>query len=393
MQYPDPQIFIRRVFLDRRTGPRPVARYRASVLNPMSCWGMPVPTFRPETESEQPGADPNLFLIFDKYIAPLRQYLNCLLATEHLPTTADPNTLTLDLIDPDTLRRVESLRSLVGPAREGGQGAEYQKGLQSCRDKLIAQVFNRKVDKMDWAGTSKNAVEKLIKEICIVTCMTPSTVSSALYAVGVDLTRATRMQHEPSKFSTSYEHGLKSKMLKSAIQAFRSAQPSVGQGGSFRVNDLLTSDPGGYPLRCPVTGVELDWTFAGSYYSPKVSKRFASDPASSQNICIMSMVGKRIITGDGSAQTIGRWFNSVREVEPFYVAKILQKVREWIQRHPDPIAADMFKELQALGYNVELPTTPAPAPTPAPAMPATPTADRVAPELRDSFAKILEGWD
>ena len=168
-------------------------------------------------------------------------------------------------------------------------------------------------------------------------------------------------------------------MLKAAIQAFRSAQPNVGQGGSFRVNDLLTSDPGGYPLRCPVTGVELDWTFAGSYYSPKVSKRFTSDSVSSQNVCIMSMVGKRIITGDGSAQTIGRWFNSVRGVEPFYIAKILQKVREWIQQNPDPVAIDMFKELQALGYNVELPATPAP--------------DRVAPELSGSFAKILEGWE
>jgi hypothetical protein len=145
----------------------------------------------------------------------------------------------------------------------------------------------------------------------------------------------------------------------------------------------------------------LDWTFERSFYSPKVSKRAASAPVSGENICIMSMIGKRIVMGTGSPQTIGKWFIQVRGVEPYYVPKIMKSISEWRQAHPDPVIDKMFLGLLALGYNLDVPDfairKPAPAPTEQPQVTywkEEQKREQVTPQIKDQInvRAMLTDW-
>ena len=387
MQYPNTQLFIRRVFINRASG-RAIACFRANPLNARAVWYAPVPLYEHA-------------LIFDNYLAPLRHYEPALLATEHIHAEVDTNNITLDLLDHRIVQDIEHLQGQLGAARSGAGGVARQKALQDWRDKMIVELFNNEMHRIDDAPGDFKVRNGILKEICTRTCMSAGTVEAALVKAGMDFTRITGVRHEPSKFVTGYPHRKQNEMLQAAMRGFRSAQYSGTVDGSFGVNDLLTSDPGGYPLLCPVTGLDLDWTFEGSFYSPKVSKRAASAPVSGENICIMSMIGKRIVMGTGSPQTIGKWFTQVRGVEPFYVPKIMKSISEWRQAHPDPVIDKMFLGLLTLGYNLDVPDFAIRKPTPAPTEQPQVTywkeeqkREQVTPQLKDKpdVRAILGGW-
>lgn len=56
---------------------------------------------------------------------------------------------------------------------------------------------------------------------------------------------------------------------------------------------------GGYPIRCPVLGVELNWTKGeqDSMYSPRIGRYDSAQPFKSGNVVIMSKLAKKLLEG------------------------------------------------------------------------------------------------
>ena len=56
---------------------------------------------------------------------------------------------------------------------------------------------------------------------------------------------------------------------------------------------------GGYPIRCPVLGVELNWAEGeqDSMYSPRVGRYDPAQPFKSGNVVIMSKLAKKLLEG------------------------------------------------------------------------------------------------
>jgi hypothetical protein len=223
MQYPNTQLFIRRVFINRASG-RAIACFRANPLNARAVWYAPVPLYEHA-------------LIFDNYLAPLRHYEPALLATEHIHAEVDTNNITLDLLDHRIVQDIEHLQGQLGAARSGAGGVARQKALQDWRDKMIVELFNNEMHRIDDAPGDFKVRNGILKEICTRTCMSAGTVEAALVKAGMDFTRITGVRHEPSKFVTGYPHTKQHEQLQTAVRGFRSAQYSGTVDGSFRIND------------------------------------------------------------------------------------------------------------------------------------------------------------
>lgn len=302
MHYPDPLQLVRRTMLNPKG---PGAIFRSNRLNLRPTWGKPVPSYRtPEGE---------VLLIFTNIVAPLSTYLPCLQETAHYSAEA----LALDITyypHPTTANQVLYLQSL--------RGADHQTMLTNQRDRCIQVLMHRLLNNPTYP-----TVEAALKEAAIRLGIGPATVLKVMQEmegfeyVPRPATGAAR-RRDPALpwFSRS---DARFAVVQRALLSLRTRKlnqlPMV-------VDDLATEDPGGYPTRCPVTGMEFDWLDVSSYEAPKVGRLSREVPYGPGNVLLMSAFARRVLEATGRRETLGKFVANRPEV--------IQSVHRWLALYP-----------------------------------------------------------
>jgi hypothetical protein len=328
MQHPDPTLLARRVALRVAPDKRFHVVYRSNHLNPRASWGLTVPTLHSTYTADLSNPDEttysNPILIFDNYHVPLICYLPALQVTIQHPDDAEPHTINPITGHPGMqvteVLEIEAIRSMQGPTRAGKGGTAYQDSLLRDRNRLIADMFTKRCAK---GLTTHQAVASICKRMLIG----PSTVTVAMAEEGYTFDPP-KARSKP-KFSTSYDHHYKNTRLKKMVMMFRTNIGPVHKVGSFEINDLLTSGPGGYPTHCPVTGVELDWGVDSSIRSVRIIKINPTEKVSGKNVLIASHIGRYLLSDTRSPKSIAYMLRSVPDADD-----ILRNTKNWIDLHP-----------------------------------------------------------
>lgn len=325
MRYPDPSLFARRVLLRLTPAGKPYAAYRKNPLNPSTVWGKPVPFCMAAYLTPDTGP----VLVFDTFIAPLYAYACALEATQHLPIDtphqdihfiADPQERVWTLLDQNILR-----------------GAVHQDMMKHVLKLAMIKTYDKvKAEQPDALP------DELVIEVANRMCRTRSLVRSTLTAASVHIpvqskAPSKKAESKPHRFSSSYTFGRKYELLTAVIQQCRSSvvqrrhKTGTDEPCSFSLADLHDLNAlGGYPLRCPVTGAELNWDEGMSWFSPRVGRYDPNGLFVSGNVVLMSKLGKRITEG-----------NPVRNLSGLLEshAYIPTALAAWAAEHPVPASS------------------------------------------------------
>lgn len=111
---------------------------------------------------------------------------------------------------------------------------------------------------------------------------------------------------------------------------------------------------GGYPLRCPVLGVEVNWTNGeqDSMYSPRVGRYDSAQPFVSGNVVIMSKLAKKLLEGtrDPAYKEVLR---KVLRDDPYAATAFAA----WADKHPVP-STPAVKDLLSAPRDEQVPPLP-----------------------------------
>ena len=322
MQCPDPELLAKRVILQRDTRGKIRAVYRHNDRNPKNVWGKEVPYYL--TDFMNTGTAP--VLSFDNYVVPVALYLCALEATQDLPISAshyqihfvaDPHERVWTLLD----------KNVIG-------GALNQESMKSIQGTVIVKTYSRVKDEMPDAP-----VDAVVAEVADRMCRSRTLVRSVLGKAGVHLPEKTKSDKQtadvkPHRFSHAYSFRNHFKTLSAVVQTCRSSviqrrhKKGTSEPCSFSLADLDDRDSlGGYPVRCPVLGIDLRWDEDVSWFSPRVGRYDPKGMFLSGNVVLMSKLAKRITEG-----------LSVRSLETLidqypYMATAFAA---WVAEHPVP---------------------------------------------------------
>lgn len=124
---------------------------------------------------------------------------------------------------------------------------------------------------------------------------------------------------------------------------------------SFSRADLF--DPrclGGYPIRCPVLGVELNWTKGeqDSMYSPRVGRYDPAQPFMSSNVVVMSKLAKKLLEGT-RGPAYKEILRKVLRDDPYAATAF----GAWADKHPVP-STPAVKDLLSAPREEQVPALP-----------------------------------
>lgn len=324
MQHPEPLLLCQFVLLTTNEAGRPTCVFRANSLNLSLRWGIPVPV---STENSYPA------LIFDKYVAPLEVYLPHLLATQHHPADAPPRAI---LPTPDTLHLFSTsdpsaaLRDYNPRSRGGTSGSfSYQTSLTSLRDRTACALVMRLLSK------GRSGIEAVSDAALRIGMSAPLLQRVVLEREGLtvmptDRPRKTMRGEGLPRLSDSHEYRHMFKEVQNAVQTVRTRK--VSDRGSFSIHDLhVTGEPGGYPTRCPVLGVEFAWGEpAGvSLFSPKVGRIDPRGNYTPDNVLLMSRLAKRILEGTADVKKLAALLRSYSDAP-----LLMDNLRQWLADKP-----------------------------------------------------------
>lgn len=321
MQHPDPETLAQRVILQRDIKGKVRAVYRHNECNPKSVWGKEVPYCIADFLST--GEAP--VLVFGNYIAPVALYLCALEATQDLPISASHYQIRF-VADPH--ERVWTLldKNVMG-------GITNQETLRMVQRAAIVKTYERIKQEMGDAPT-----EAVVIEVADRLCRSRPYVRAALEKENIHLPvqpkTNKRIDNKPHRFSHAHAFRNHFQTLAAIVQTCRSSviqrrhKKGTSEPCSFSLADLDDRTAlGGYPIRCPVLGVELNWSEDMSWFSPRVGRYDSNGIFVSGNVVLMSKLGKRVTEG-----------LSVRNLEGLlkqypYMATAFTV---WISKHPVP---------------------------------------------------------
>jgi hypothetical protein len=322
MQYPDPELLAKRVALQRTSSGKVRAVFRHNERNPKSVWGKEVPYYL--TDFMRTGVAP--VLSFDNYVVPVALYLCALEATQDLPISASPFQIRF-VADPH--ERVWTLldKNVIG-------GASNQESMKSIQGTIIVKTYSRVKDEMPDAP-----IDAIVAEVANVMCRTRTLVRSVLEKAGIHLPEKTKADKQvadvkPHRFSSAYSFRNHFKFLSAIVQTCRSSviqrrhKKGTSEPCSFSLADLDDRTAlGGYPIRCPVLGVDLRWDEDVSWFSPRVGRYDPKGMFLSGNVVLMSKLAKRITEGL-SVRNLETLIDQYPYMATAFVA--------WVAEHPVP---------------------------------------------------------
>lgn len=111
---------------------------------------------------------------------------------------------------------------------------------------------------------------------------------------------------------------------------------------------------GGYPLRCPVLGVELNWTKGeqDSMYAPRVGRYDSAQPFVSGNVVIMSKLAKKLLEGT-RGPAYKEILRKVLRDDPYAATAF----GFWADKHPVP-STPAVKDLLSAPREEQVPALP-----------------------------------
>lgn len=321
MQHPDPELLAQRVILQQGPNGKPRAVYRHNEYNPKSVWGKEVPYCM--ADFLRTGEAP--VLVFGNYIAPLALYLCALEATQHLPISASHYQIRF-VADPH--ERVWTLldKNVMG-------GVTNQETLRVVQRAAIVKTFNKVKQEMGDAP-----IEAVVIEVADRVCRSRSFIRAALERADIHLPvqpkTNKKIDNKPHRFSHAHAFKEHFKALAAIVQTCRSSviqrrhKNGTNEPCSFSLADLDDRNSlGGYPVRCPVLGVDLNWSEDMSWFSPRVGRYDPKGTFTSGNVVLMSKLGKRITEG-----------LAVRNIEGLLKqhSYIPTAFAAWVAKHPVP---------------------------------------------------------
>lgn len=321
MQHPDPELLAQRVILQRDFHGKLRAVYRHNEYNPKSVWGKEVPHCM--ADFLRTGEAP--VLVFGNYIAPLALYLCALEATQHLPISASHRQIHF-VADPH--ERVWTLldKNVMG-------GVTNQETLRVVQRAAIVKTYERVKKELGDAPS-----EAVVIEVADRMCRSRAFIRAALERADIHLPvqpkTNKKIDNKPHRFSHAHAFKNHFKTLAAIVQTCRSSviqrrhKRGTNEPCSFSLADLDDRNSlGGYPIRCPVLGAELNWNEDMSWFSPRVGRYDPKGLFTSGNVVLMSKLGKRVTEG-----------LSVRNLEGLlrqypYMATAFST---WVAKHPVP---------------------------------------------------------
>lgn len=324
MRYPDPELLAQRVILQHTPAGKPYAAYRHNELNPKTVWGKPIPHCI--ADYLHGGEAP--VLVFDNYIAPLNVYLCALEATRHLPIStlhrqihfvAAPTERVWTLLDGNTLR-----------------GEEHQEAMKSVQRSVVLRTYQKLKDEM-----VNDPMDAIVIELANRMCRSRTLVRKILADANIHLPTQPKankqLEGKPHRFSNAYTFKSNFALLTAVVQQCRSSviqrrhKTGSEEPCSFSLADLHDQTAlGGYPLRCPVTGIDLRWDEDMSWFSPRIGRYDPSEYFLSGNVLLMSKLGKRITEGLSV-----RSLEAVLQLHPY----VSTAFSAWAAEHPVPSTA------------------------------------------------------
>lgn len=293
MRHPDPNTLVQYVMLSRTPDGKPCVIFRKNERNLSTRWGKEVPYCM--ADFLRTGKAP--VLVFDNYIVPLALYVDGLEATQdwpidtphqHLGYTPGPHERVWTLLDKTmagSLPAQDTLKLLQRHATV----KTYDKAKQEMPDDKLEHVLTEVANRM---GRTRALVRKILVEAQVELPVEhkPEKPKNVV---------------KPHKFSTALSFKGHFSILTAIAQQCRVSviqrrRKNTGEPEpcSFSLADLY--DPtalGGYPIRCPVLGVELNWEESMSWFAPRVGRYDPKGFCVSDNIVIMSKLAKRITEG------------------------------------------------------------------------------------------------
>lgn len=321
MHHPEPTGFVRRIMLQRTATGKPYAVFRANELNPPAVWGKPVP-YCTTSYTYIPQDAP--ILAYDNHIAPLFAYLSALEATQHLPIDAPWQSLYYEPLPNEPIWTF---------AHSNMRGASHQDLMRRTLQQAAADTYRRIQKKYPALKPGE-----LLTEVVTLVQKPRASVRFLLNAAGITLpstgTSEKISASKDHKFHKSYEWNNHYTTLKAIIQQCRAGvvqrrrQTGRDEECSFSIADLYDSRGlGGYAVRCPVIGEELDWVNSTSYFSPRVGRYDPEKPFVTGNVVLMSLLGKKVTEGRRVQNLSG-----VLNTRPFVPAVF----SAWSTEHPVP---------------------------------------------------------
>lgn len=323
MRYPDPNTLVQHVMLHQGPNGKPRAVFRHNERNLSTCWGKEVPYCM--ADFLRTGKAP--VLVFDNYIVPLALYVDALEATQDLPIDTPhqhigyvpgPHERVWTLLDKNMASTIASQDTLKLLQRHATVKT-YDKVKQEMPDERIEHVLTEVANRM---SRTRALVRKILIEAQVELPVErkPEKPKAAV---------------KPHKFSTVLAFKEHFSILTAIAQQCRVSviqrrRKNAGEPEpcSFSLADLY--DPmalGGYPIRCPVLGVELNWEESMSWFAPRVGRYDPKGFCVADNIVIMSKLAKRITEGLSV-----RNLDGLLKQHPYAGTAF----KDWASKHPVP---------------------------------------------------------
>lgn len=344
-----PPEFVRRTMLAAQPGQSGTVVFRANHLNPPAIWGKEVPRSK-------------LTFAFGLYVAPIEGYLPCLEETQHLPIDTPP--AEINYYPAPTSKAMYYWDGTVRTDAKDMKASQaivvlktYTRICEQHPELDINEVLSDLTARMQIPRTS---VRHLLK-----------TQGVALPASEIANSVADSKLH---RFDRSMEHHYM--LLSKVVQQCRSAANTAKIPSTFILTDIAHNDaPGGYPLRCPVLGVALDWRLNNhrSWYSPRVGRYDPAQPFIAGNVVLMSHLAKKLLEGK-------KFHTTVLELEVAANPDMPTVLTVWSKQHPVP-------DTEAITDFYRLTQKPAPVQAPAP------TPERVSPGKSTLQAILDDDWN
>lgn len=297
--FPPPE-FVRRTMLYGDT-----VAFRANHLNPPAIWGKEVPRSKE-------------WFGFGLHLAPIESYLPCLEETQHLPIDTPP----------------ADINYYPAPGSKAmcywdGTIRATAKDLKSSQEVVALKTYTHireQHPEMD--------IDDVLSDLTARMQIPRTSVRHLLKSQGVALPTSevagNIADSKLHKFDRNMEYHYM--LLGKVVQQCRSAANNAKIASTFTLTDIAVSDaPGGYPLRCPVLGVKLDWGLNNhrSWYSPRVGRYDPAQPFIQGNVLLMSHLAKKLLEGK-------KFHTTVLELEVAANPDMPTALTAWSKQHPVP---------------------------------------------------------
>lgn len=313
LSYVPPPEFVRRTMLLDGT-----IVFRHNHLNPTATWGREVPRSK-------------LTCAFGLYLAPIEGYLPCLEETQHLPIDTPPAEINYY---PAPVSK--AMCYWDGTIRTDAKEMKTQQATAALR--TYTRIREQYPD-MD--------IDDVLADLTARMQIPRTSVRHLLKSQGVSLptseTAGNIADSKLHRFDRNMEHHYM--LLGKIVQQCRSAANAAKIASTFILPDIYVSDaPGGYPLRCPVLGVKLDWGLNNhrSWYSPRVGRYDPAQPFIQGNVVLISHLAKKLLEGK-------KFHTAVLELEVAANPDMPLALTAWSKQHPVPStdAVASFSQLAA----------------------------------------------